>query len=125
MERLLVDTQVLKSKFKESFFIGGISFAAPFWGPCSGGYHKAIEKEQTLVCEGAREKGVEIRCRILPGHEVEAIIAYAQKGGFDTLLLGRKGRSAILRTQSGSTAVQISTHAPCTVILVQAKKGKE
>ena len=28
-----VDTQVLKSKFKESFFIGGISFAAPFWGP--------------------------------------------------------------------------------------------
>ena len=41
---------------------------------------KVIEKEQTLVCEGAREKGVEIHCRILPGHEVEAIIAYAQRG---------------------------------------------
>jgi len=53
------------------------------------------------------------------------LVAYAQKGGFDTLLLGRKGRSAILRTQSGSTAVQISTHAPCTVILVQAQKDKE
>jgi nucleotide-binding universal stress UspA family protein len=86
---------------------------------------KAIEREQTLVCEGAREKGVEIHCRILPGHEVEAIIAYAQRGNFDTLLLGRKGRSAILRTQSGSTAVQISTHAPCTVILVQAEKKKD
>jgi len=53
---------------------------------------------------------------------VEAIIAYAQKGDFDTLLLGRKGRSVILRTQSGSTAVQLSTHAPCTVILVHVEK---
>ena len=65
---------------------------------------------------------MEIHCRILPGHEVEAIIAYAQRGNFDTLLLGRKGRSAILRTQSGSTAVQITTHAPCTVILAKKEK---
>ena len=68
---------------------------------------KAIEKEQSLGREGARENGVEINCRILPGHEVEAIIAYAQKGNFDAFLLGRKGRSAILRTKSGSTAVQL------------------
>jgi nucleotide-binding universal stress UspA family protein len=86
---------------------------------------RAIEKQQTLVCEDAREKGIDIQCRILPGHEVEAIIAYAQKGHFDALLLGRKGQSAILRTQSGSTAVQISTHAPCTVILAQSEKRKE
>jgi nucleotide-binding universal stress UspA family protein len=86
---------------------------------------KEIEKQQTLVCEEAREQGVEIKCRILPGHEVEAIIAYTQKGDFDALLLGRKGRSAILHTQSGSTAVQISTHAPCTVILAHTEKKKE
>jgi nucleotide-binding universal stress UspA family protein len=86
---------------------------------------KEIEKQQTLVCEDAREQGVEIKCRILPGHEVEAIIAYAQKGDFDALLLGRKGRSAILHTQSGRTAVQISTHASCTVILAQSGKKKE
>jgi nucleotide-binding universal stress UspA family protein len=86
---------------------------------------KEIEKRQTLVCEEARELGVEIKCRILPGHEVEAIIAYAQKGMFDALLLGRKGQSAILHTRSGSTAVQISTHAPCTVILAQSEKKKE
>ena len=86
---------------------------------------KEIEKQQTLVCEDAREQGVEIKCRILPGHEVEAIIAYAQKGNFDALLLGRKGQSAILHTQSGSTAVQITTHAPCTVILAHTEKKKE
>jgi nucleotide-binding universal stress UspA family protein len=86
---------------------------------------KEIEKRQTLACEEAREQGVEIKCRILPGHEVEAIIAYAQKGMFDALLLGRKGQSAILHTRSGSTAVQISTHAPCTVILAQSEKKKE
>jgi nucleotide-binding universal stress UspA family protein len=86
---------------------------------------KEIEKRQTLVCEDAREQGVEIKCRILPGHEVEAIIAYAQKGNFDALLLGRKGQSAILHTQSGSTAVQITTHAPCTVILAQGEKQKK
>ena len=85
---------------------------------------KEIEKEQTLVCEGARDQGVDIRCRILPGHEVEAIIAYAQKGNFDALLLGRKGQSAILHTQSGSTAVQITSHAPCTVILAQSEKKR-
>jgi nucleotide-binding universal stress UspA family protein len=83
---------------------------------------RVIEKQQTLVCEDAREKGVDIQCRILPGHEVEAIIAYAQKGNFDTLILGRKGQSAILRTQSGSTAVQITTHAPCTVILAKKEE---
>ncbi|MBA4394340.1 MAG: universal stress protein [Desulfobacca sp.] len=86
---------------------------------------KEIEKQQTLVCEEARERGIELKCRILPGHEVEAIIAYAQKGNFDALLLGRKGRSAILHTQSGSTAVQITTHAPCTVILAHREKKKE
>jgi nucleotide-binding universal stress UspA family protein len=85
---------------------------------------KEIEKQQTLVCEEARDQGVEIQCRILPGHEVEAIITYAQKGEFDVLLLGRKGRSAILHTRSGSTAVQIVTHAPCTVILAQAKRKR-
>jgi nucleotide-binding universal stress UspA family protein len=83
---------------------------------------KEIEKEQTLVCGSAQEEGIDIKCKILPGHEVEAILTYAQKGNFDALLLGRKGHSAILRTQSGSTAVQITTHAPCTVILAQSKK---
>ena len=34
-----VDTQVLKSKFKESFFIGGISFAAPFLGAMFYAYY--------------------------------------------------------------------------------------
>ena len=34
-----VDTQVLRSKFKESFFIGGISFAAPFLGAMFYAYH--------------------------------------------------------------------------------------
>jgi Kef-type K+ transport system membrane component KefB len=34
-----VDTQVLKSKFKESFFIGGISFAAPFLGAMGYAYY--------------------------------------------------------------------------------------
>ena len=34
-----MDTQVLKSKFKESFFIGGISFAAPFLGAMFYAYH--------------------------------------------------------------------------------------
>jgi nucleotide-binding universal stress UspA family protein len=53
---------------------------------------------------------------------VEAIIAYARKGDFDTLLLGRKGQSAILHTQNGSTAVQITTHSPCTVILAKKEK---
>jgi nucleotide-binding universal stress UspA family protein len=86
---------------------------------------KEVEKEQTLVSQTARQQGVDIKCLILPGHEVEAIIAYAQKGNFDALLLGRKGRSAILHTKSGSTAVQISTHAPCTVILAQAEMKKE
>jgi nucleotide-binding universal stress UspA family protein len=83
---------------------------------------KEIEKKQTLVCGNALEQGIDIKCKIMPGHEVEAILAYAQIGNFDALLLGRKGHSAILRTQSGSTAVQITTHAPCTVILAPADK---
>ena len=31
----------------------------------------------------------------------------------------------VLHTQSGSTAVQITTHAPCTVILAQSEKKKK
>ena len=83
---------------------------------------KHMEKELTLACDDARQQGVELNCKILPGHEVEAILAYAKKGEFDGLLLGRKGHSALLRSQSGSTALRVATHAPCTVILTHLEK---
>ncbi len=78
-------------------------------------HYQAIQDE---ACRQAERRGVKVYDKIIPGHEVQTIVQYAEEGGFDLLVVGRHGHSARWRRQLGSTSSQITFHAPCTVMVV-------
>ncbi|HEX9653267.1 MAG TPA: universal stress protein [bacterium] len=77
-------------------------------------YH---ELQQAAIAKAA-EKGVALVDKVLPGHEVDIVVGYAEKHQFDLLVVGRHGHSAIRQKHPGSTSSNIVTHATCTVLVV-------
>lgn len=67
----------------------------------------------------ARAEGVMLRTAVVPGHEVRAIIDYVLQHGFDTLLVGFHGHSAISERIRGSTTGSLVLNSPCTVVVVK------
>lgn len=67
----------------------------------------------------ARAEGVTLRTAVVPGHEVRAIIDYTLQHGFDTLLVGFHGHSAISERIRGSTTGSLVLNSPCTVVVVK------
>jgi len=78
-------------------------------------HYQAIQEE---ACRQAERRGVKADDKIIPGHEVQTIVQYAEEGGFDLLVIGRHGHSARWMRHLGSTSSQITYHAPCTVMVV-------
>jgi nucleotide-binding universal stress UspA family protein len=67
----------------------------------------------------AARRGLELHTKILRGHEVNTIVEYVQKGGFDLLAFGHQGHSSKGKTRLGSTARALAEDAPCTVMMVR------
>jgi nucleotide-binding universal stress UspA family protein len=66
----------------------------------------------------ARSRGVRLKPIFREGHPAEAIIACAEQEGAEILVLGGRGR-VMDQPGLGGTADQVSSHAPCTVMLVK------
>jgi len=64
-------------------------------------------------------QGVQLQSKVVRGHEVEAIVNYAEKGHFDLLIVGFMGYSSIFGRIMGGTAQNLSRLAPCTVMIVK------
>lgn len=47
------------------------------------------------------------------------IVERARKGGFDLILLGSTGTTALKNVVIGSTAAKVSAHAPCSVGVIR------
>ncbi len=77
-------------------------------------YH---EMQQQAIAQAAAA-GVTLVDKVLPGHEVDTIVGYAEHHQFDLLVVGRHGHSAIRKKHPGSTSANIITHATCTVLVV-------
>jgi nucleotide-binding universal stress UspA family protein len=52
------------------------------------------------------------------GDPARAIEAVARKGGYDTIILGSRGRGTVSRVLIGSVSSHVATHAKGTVIIV-------
>ena len=63
--------------------------------------------------------GVELHCRVVPGHEVEAIITAAREGHFELLVVGFTGHSNIFGRVMGSTTQNLSRLSPCSILIVK------
>jgi nucleotide-binding universal stress UspA family protein len=62
--------------------------------------------------------GIEIDVEVRPGHAAELISQFAGAGGYDLVVLGRRGH--FLRDHLlGSTADRVAEHAPCPVMIVK------
>jgi nucleotide-binding universal stress UspA family protein len=63
--------------------------------------------------------GIEVKTELVYGHPAEAILKYISKKGFDLVVVGHKGNSAIDRFLLGSVSSKVVHHAPCSVILIK------
>jgi nucleotide-binding universal stress UspA family protein len=69
--------------------------------------------------EMAAKEGVSLQTHVLVGHEVKTIMELIKKRGFDLLIIGFMGHSAIYERVMGSTCQTLVRMAPCTVLVVK------
>ncbi len=69
--------------------------------------------------ESAQAKGVPFQARILTGHPVQRIAELVEDGGFDLLVVGYTGHSALYERLIGSTADRLVSLGRCTVMVVR------
>lgn len=75
----------------------------------------ALEEARVL----AEQAGVEVKTELLRGHPAQSIVHFARDSGFDLILVGHSGHSAVWGHILGTTAERISRHAPCSVMVVR------
>jgi len=69
--------------------------------------------------EMAEAKGVTLRSRVVIGHEVKTIVEFVKEHGYDMLVVGFLGHSAIYDRIMGGTCQNLVRLAPCAVLVVK------
>jgi nucleotide-binding universal stress UspA family protein len=67
----------------------------------------------------AKRHHVRLWSHIVVGHAVRAIVDCIERDGFDLLVIGFMGHSALYNRVIGSTADRLVELAPCTVLVVK------
>jgi nucleotide-binding universal stress UspA family protein len=67
----------------------------------------------------AAQDGIDLKCVVLAGHEVETIIRFARDGGFDLLVIGFMGHSRAFGRIWGGTSQNLAKTSPCSVLVVK------
>jgi nucleotide-binding universal stress UspA family protein len=64
-------------------------------------------------------KGVTLEAHLVPGHPVKVITDFVRDRGFDLLVVGFMGHSAVYNSIIGSTTDRLVNHAPSAVLVVK------
>jgi nucleotide-binding universal stress UspA family protein len=67
----------------------------------------------------AKRHRVKLTSRIVVGHAVPAIVDAIERDGFDLLITGFMGHSALYNRMIGSTTDRLVELAPCSVLVVK------
>jgi len=67
----------------------------------------------------SKQYGVDIQADSLSGHPAKTILSYAEKGGYDLIVLGNRGHSELWGRFLGHTADKVSENAHCSVLIVR------
>ena len=81
----------------------------------NGTYAQAMQQAKLI----AGEQGVELQCHVLVGHEVKTIVEFIKERGFDLLVIGFMGHSALYDRVMGSTCQGLVRLAGCAVLVVK------
>jgi nucleotide-binding universal stress UspA family protein len=69
--------------------------------------------------EVASGLGLDVRCELLEGRPVPAVVRAADAIGAELVVVGTRGRTGFARMALGSVAERIVRHAPCSVLVVR------
>jgi nucleotide-binding universal stress UspA family protein len=69
--------------------------------------------------EMASRHGVSLQCHTFVGHEVKTIVEFIKEKGFDLLVIGFMGHSAIYDRVMGSTCQSLVRLVPCSVLVIK------
>ena len=61
---------------------------------------------------------------VLEGHPKETLVNEARRWNASTIFIGARGLGVVERLFLGSVSTSVVTHAPCTVEVVRARRGK-
>ena len=78
-------------------------------------FQEALRKARKI----AESAGIELQTTTLVGHEVKSIVEFIKQGGFDLLVIGFMGHSALYDRVMGSTCQALVRLAPCSVLVVK------
>ena len=67
----------------------------------------------------ARAKAVTLTTHVVPGHPVPTIVEFVEREGFDLLVVGYMGHSALYNRLIGSTTDRLVELADCHVLVVK------
>ena len=67
----------------------------------------------------ARAKAVTLTTHVVPGHPVPTIVEFVEREGFDLLVVGYMGHSALYNRLIGSTTDRLVELAACHVLVVK------
>jgi nucleotide-binding universal stress UspA family protein len=81
----------------------------------NGKFKDAISQAKAI----AEKEGVKLKTHVIVGHEVKTIIEFTKAHGFDLLVLGFMGHSALYDRVMGSTCQNLVRLAPCSVLVVK------
>ena len=82
-------------------------------------YAEDAEKTLGPVCKFLARHGIDAKSSYKVGHAGEEIAAMATKGGFDLVVMGSHGHSALGSLVMGSVASRVLAHCPVPVLLVR------
>jgi len=81
----------------------------------NGTFKEALTKARAM----AAAKGVRLHAHVIVGHEVKSIVEFVKQRGFDLLVIGFMGHSAVYDRVMGSTCQSLVRLAPCAVLVVK------
>jgi nucleotide-binding universal stress UspA family protein len=67
----------------------------------------------------AKAQGIDLVTHVVVGHAVPAICELVQREGFDLLVVGYMGHSALYNRLIGSTTDRLVEHADCNVLVIK------
>ena len=67
----------------------------------------------------AKSQGVALKTHMVAGHPVPTIAEFAERGGYDVLILGFMGHSALYNRMIGSTTDRLIEIASCKVMVAK------
>jgi nucleotide-binding universal stress UspA family protein len=81
----------------------------------NGHYSDMMAKAKVM----AGNEGIQLYDKSIVGHEVKTIVELVKREGFDLLVIGFMGRSALYDRVMGSTCSSLVRLVPCSVFVVK------